>query len=32
VREAKNVLALASAHEDDEGLAQKVALLEGELV
>jgi hypothetical protein len=29
--EAKNAVALASAHEDDKGLVRKIALLEGEL-
>jgi hypothetical protein len=29
--EAENATALAFAHEDTEGLTQKVALLEGEL-
>jgi hypothetical protein len=30
--EAKNAMALASAREDAEGLVQKIALLEGELM
>jgi hypothetical protein len=30
--EAENTAALASAHEDAEGLVRKIALLEGELV
>jgi hypothetical protein len=29
--EVENVAVLASTHEDAEGLAQKIALLEGEL-
>jgi hypothetical protein len=31
-REAEDVTALASAHEDADGLVQKVTILEGELV
>jgi hypothetical protein len=30
--EAKNTMALASAHEDAEGFARKITLLEDELV
>jgi hypothetical protein len=32
VREVEDTMTLASAHEDAEGLVQKVTLLEGELV
>jgi hypothetical protein len=32
VREVEDTMTLASAHEDADGLVQKVTLLEGELV